>query len=232
MAKESEAAGTIESIVLVTIPAALIYFTGWAYLYYYLRAFSIDPSELEFDVETVLMYAAPPIFALCSAHSAAAGIILVGLVVCSLLLYWLTHRRHKTSSAAAAVPAAPHAVLQASGFVLKGLWALAATVIVATLLRPALRDIAIAKAQDNWKSAAVAIQAPVEEPQKGDPLAGLYENYKTCLLSRHLRMVFSDRDRYFILCIAKNNAATGALYEVRREDSALTSVRYITRPTK
>ena len=37
--KDSEASGTIESIVLVTIPAALIYFIGWAYLHYYLGAF-------------------------------------------------------------------------------------------------------------------------------------------------------------------------------------------------
>jgi hypothetical protein len=44
------------NFVIVTLPAILLYFLGWTYLYFYLSTFSIKISELKVDVDTVLVY--------------------------------------------------------------------------------------------------------------------------------------------------------------------------------
>jgi hypothetical protein len=41
-------------LVIATIPAVVLYFFGWAYLHFYLRAFSIDVSELSLDLHLLL----------------------------------------------------------------------------------------------------------------------------------------------------------------------------------
>jgi len=237
MADKEEGTGTIESIVLVTIPAALVYFIGWAYLHYYLSAFSIDLSELEFDLEGVLIYAAPPIVSMCTDHQLAAALLLLAMAAASLWLVRLVHRRHRNQKLAGALsypgnphPAAAHPLLHLPSFVLKGLWALVTMVCLVTLLRPALRDIAIARAQAAWDMNGVAIRAIVEQPEKDDPSYLLYAGYQTCMAARRLHLVFSDRNRYFMLCKGDPDFGSAALYEVRREDSALASVRYISRP--
>ena len=234
--KDSEASGTIESIVLVTIPAALIYFIGWAYLHYYLGAFAIDLSELELGVETVLIYAAPPLFSLWSAHKLMLGLGLFMLLVVSALLVWRIQRHHGSSSGGAAghvaatAPVRPEYVwLPTVTFVLKGLWAFVVMVGLAFLLTPALRDFANGKARVTWQDDSMPIEVTVEAPEKPDPL---HDNYRTCQEARHLHLVFSDKDRYFLLCTSAIDPDRGAVYEVRREDSVLASVRYVRSPGK
>jgi len=216
--KDSEASGTIESIVLVTIPAALIYFIGWAYLHYYLGAFSIDLSELELGVETVLIYSAPPLFSLVSAYKLAliAGLIVLALASAGLVWRLQVHHSSAASGAAghagASTAAQPEYVwLPTVTFILKGLWAFVVMVGLAFVLTPALRNFATGKARLTWRDDSLPIEVRVEE-------------------ARHLHLVFSDKDRYFLLCTSTIDPDRGAVYEVRREDSSLASVRYVRSP--
>ena len=48
-------------VLVATIPAVLIYFVGWAYLHFYLKVFGIGMSELDLDVQTILIYSYPVI---------------------------------------------------------------------------------------------------------------------------------------------------------------------------
>lgn len=229
--KDSEASGTIESIVLVTIPAALIYFIGWAYLHYYLGAFSIDLSELELGVETVLIYSAPPLFSLVSAHELALVAVLVVLVVASGALVWRLQRHHASSTAShAGAPAVVHPEyvwMPMLTFIMKGLWAFVVMVSLAFALTPGLRNFAIGKARLTWRDDSMPIEVRVEAPEKSD---AMHDNYRTCQEARHLHLVFSDKDRYFLLCTSAIDPDRGAVYEVRREDSSLASVRYVRSP--
>jgi len=232
--KDSEASGTIESIVLVTIPAALIYFIGWAYLHYYLGAFSIDLSELELGVETVLIYSAPPLFSLVSAYKLAliAGLIVLALASAGLVWRLQVHHSSAASGAAghagASTAAQPEYVwLPTVTFILKGLWAFVVMVGLAFVLTPALRNFATGKARLTWRDDSLPIEVRVEEPEKPD---AMHDNYRTCQEARHLHLVFSDKDRYFLLCTSTIDPDRGAVYEVRREDSSLASVRYVRSP--
>ena len=229
--KDSEASSTIESIVLVTIPAALIYFIGWAYLHYYLGSFAIDLSELDLGVETVLIYAAPPLFHLCAAYWPWLLALLLVLAAVSIWLVLRLQAQHTnavsgaTSHAGGLVPVRPGHVWQPMlAFLLKGLWAFVIMVGLALLLTPGLKDFAAAKARITWRDDSMPIEVRVEAPEKSD---SLHDNYRTCQEARHLHLVFSDKDRYFLLCTSTIDPDRGAVYEVRREDSALASVRYI-----
>ena len=229
--KDSEASGTIESIVLVTIPAALIYFIGWAYLHYYLGAFSIDLSELELGVETVLIYSAPPLFSLVSAYQLTLILALIALLVASGVLVWRLQRHHASSTAShAAAPAAVHPEyvwMPMLAFILKGLWAFVVMVSLAFALTPGLRNFAAGKARLTWRDDSMPIEVRVAEPEKPD---AMHDNYRTCQEARRLHLVFSDKDRYFLLCTSAIDPDRGAVYEVRRDDSSLASVRYVRSP--
>ncbi|WP_202356180.1 hypothetical protein [Mesorhizobium sp. 113-3-3] len=50
----------LEAIAAV-VPAALVYFSGWAYLSSYVGVFGIDATQLEIGVPTVLVYAFRPL---------------------------------------------------------------------------------------------------------------------------------------------------------------------------
>jgi hypothetical protein len=70
-----ESQKTIFDFVIVTLPGLLLYFLGWAYLYYYLRYFGISPSEAKLDAQTVLIYSYVPFYDVVASH----WIIVIGL---------------------------------------------------------------------------------------------------------------------------------------------------------
>src|SRR6266481_3594694 len=51
-------------LAIATLPAVLLYFFGWAFLHFYLKAFSIEVSELNLDLQTIFIYSVPPFRAL------------------------------------------------------------------------------------------------------------------------------------------------------------------------
>jgi hypothetical protein len=52
---------TITDLIVVTIPAVLLYFISWVYLYFYLGSFGVSVSELDLDVQTIFIYFLPPV---------------------------------------------------------------------------------------------------------------------------------------------------------------------------
>jgi len=266
--QEAEASGTFESVALVTIPAALIYFVGWGYLHFYLRAFAIDLSELDLGVETVLIYAVPPIFWLCGRNVLIVAALMLLLIGATGWLLWRLHKLHSRAAHAASPGGhAPHPVLHLLAFALKGGWMLVTTLLVAAALMPALKSVALARAGAAWRDDSVSIKVIVDRPDKLSKTADsrqtiqsherrelehsqravkpeaaykpvidsvpdtAYDDYDTCQQSRRLHLVFSDSDRYFLLCTSEIDPERGAVYEVRREDSALASVRYLRSPS-
>ena len=70
------------------------------------------------------------------------------------------------------------------------------------------------------------IQATVDKPAE---TFNAYEDYKSCMDRRALDLIFADHDGYFLLCVADINETGGTVFEVRRDDSKLVSVRTVRR---
>jgi hypothetical protein len=70
----------LSELALATAPLVLLYFIGWVYLHYYLRAFRIEVSELDLDLPTILIYSVRPVKALLLLYFPVVG-ALVGLVL-------------------------------------------------------------------------------------------------------------------------------------------------------
>jgi hypothetical protein len=48
--------------LIATVPAVVLYFTGWAY--FFLSTFGVNIAEIHMDTPTVFIYSAPPLYAL------------------------------------------------------------------------------------------------------------------------------------------------------------------------
>jgi hypothetical protein len=177
-----------------------------------------------------------PCSPLCSTHKLALSLSLVALLVVSVVLVRRLQRHHTSAAGGASAHAVASTAVRPEyvwlptlTFMLKGLWAFVVMVGLAFLLTPALRNFALGKAQVTWRDDSMPIEVVAEDPGKPDTL---HDNYQTCRDARHLHLVFSDKDRYFLLCTSAIDPDRGAVYEVRREDSALASVRYVRSPAR
>ena len=78
---QSDGKGLFE-LVIATIPMVMLYFVGWTYLYFYLKVFGIGISELDLDIQTILIYSYPPIQLLWRSYwPLIAGAIVILVVV-------------------------------------------------------------------------------------------------------------------------------------------------------
>lgn len=68
--------------LIATLPAVIVYFIGWAYLFFFLSDFSINITELNFDTTTVFIYAFAPIQIFVKNHWL---LTLVGILVAFIL---------------------------------------------------------------------------------------------------------------------------------------------------
>jgi hypothetical protein len=196
--------GKMFEVLVATIPPVLLYFTGWVYLYYYLISFGITVSELDLDIQTILIYSVPPIQILAKAfwYWIALGVLLLAGLM--WLVRWL-----KLS-----------AVLQV--FILFGVLA-----ILAVMLEPSIRQTAEQVADRRWTNVGISMQAMVNKPE-GTGDATWQDNYKRCSDRGALDLIFADKESYYMLCISGVDKARAVVYEVRR-DVGLVSVRFITR---
>ena len=71
----------IYEFVVATLPLVVVYYVGWAYLYFYLNSFGINISELHFDTTTIFIYAFAPISIVLRAHWLIILLVIVGIVV-------------------------------------------------------------------------------------------------------------------------------------------------------
>lgn len=204
--------------VVAIVPAAVAYYIGWAYLYYYLAAFGISSSELDLGIETIFIYAWPPIKILVSSY----WYVGVGLFALLASLRWLDKRYGLALGAS--LSRLRLNIGQAS-LVAQGLYLFVTLILIAFLLTPLIQLAAARQADQKWEYDGILIQALLSE---SDRKLAQHANYRLCSERRALDLIIADRDSYYMLCKSAINQVNAAVYEVRRE-FGLTSVRIITR---
>jgi hypothetical protein len=207
VASLSEGTKIISELLLVTLPAVLIYFLGWAYLYFYLGAFGINVSELDLDIQTVLIYSFPAIRGLISSYWYLVLIAVLALVA----IIWVLLRFN--------VP-----------LIVEGLVVFAFLICTAVLSYPFIRSVAEGAAKQNWPAAGARISAMSKGPE-GEGAIGrrFYAYYMACSDRDGLNLIFADKESYYMLCSSTKQGTTGLVFEVRR-DVGVVSVRMVERP--
>jgi hypothetical protein len=217
-------AKAVFEIALATLPAVLLYFVGWAYLHFYLRAFRIDVSELDLDLQTILIYSFRPLKALMLLYLAAVVVvILVVWILRSLIPTW----KEQTTRFYGRLIEAPALV---HGLVL---FTILALVAVASI--PTIRSVAAEAANEKW-TGAVDVRLPVqvlikesESKESGTKESNEWlDNYKTCSSTarRGLDLIFADKGSYYLLCTSPDDSTQGIIFEIRRE-TGLASIRFV-----
>jgi len=214
-----DAMGGLWAIVFATIPAALAYFSGWAYLYYYLAQFGIGISELNFSFETTLIYAAPPMEWIFRTYW-----LVVVLGVASLSFFILSPAA-RVLRVRSGLAAALKAMSRATPLV-NGLGAFATLALIAVLLAPMIRAAAISRADEKWTHVGVPIETMIELENATSVRHG---DYESCQSRRALNLIMADNSGYFMLCVGELNDSAGLVYEVRRDPMKLSSVRRVRR---
>lgn len=207
------------SAIVVATPAVIVYFLGWTYLNYYLGAFGIGIAELDLGVETIFIYSAP----------AATWLLktkwpwFVGIAVFwGIVVLWSCHLRGGIS---------PSVTSFLRKFFMFWYVQAIATFIGVTLLTmmiaPIVQKAAVTHVTEMWGRAGIKIRAMVESSESGSDER---RDYETCKKRDGLQLVFGDKNGYFMLCTSEIDDMDGVIYEVRRQDSALASVRRVSRP--
>jgi hypothetical protein len=218
-------------VVLATVPAILAYFLGWAYLHFYLSAFGFSESELDIGIQTIFVYAFPPIRLLL--NSCWDWLLINWLWVLIILsavfaMVWVCTRFLS--------PSAAHAVgrlVRRCGQLIpksplgQGVGTLLAVMALVFLTSPLIRKAAFAQADLKWVAEGVRLDAVLRESDAKERSATLV-NYKTCSERRALDLIFADRSAYYLLCISSVDPSNAVVFEVRR-DGGLASVRYVRR---
>jgi hypothetical protein len=202
------------SVVIALVPAAFAYFIGWTYLYYYLLEFGINVSELDLGVEAIIIYAVPPTLSVIKRYWWLVALVL-------LAAYGLMAYRHLIR-----LPRLNpnfYERIRTLHPLSKGVTWFFVLVAVVVVSAPLIQHVAIQRADDKWTRAGIPLQAPIEEPREA---TAEYKDYKTCIERRALDLVFADKNVYYLLCVSEINDDAGVVYEVRRTDSKLASVRW------
>ena len=217
--KQNDGKGLFE-LVFATIPAVLLYFVGWAYLYFYLKVFGIGISELDLDIQTILIYAYPPIKAFVASYWHLALVTIAAL----LISVWLARRY--APRAVKDKLAAFYKGVRGSSPITQGFQLFVVLLTLAFLAVPIVRTEAAQAADRKWVSEGVVIEAMVKEPETKEKSVW-YDSYKRCASRRALDLIFADKDAYYMFCISGLDE-TALVFEVRRE-VGLVSVRFIQR---
>jgi hypothetical protein len=216
----------ILEFIIATIPAVILYFVGWSYLYFYLGSFGINISELKLDLQTIFIYSYSPvrilIYVLC-----LYWWLLVVVIVLATILFMVVRRLlpaeriwHRVTTY---VPASP---------IIRTLIVVIAVVIIAPLvLVPWARWAATRAASRVWAGAAQQVVAVVSEKDfvdEKDQSASSLSNYRQCQNRAELGLIFSDDQAYYLLCRSLDDPNTGLVFEIRR-GGRLASVRFTDR---
>lgn len=222
--KEVGRAGVWGAILLAAAPV-LIYFLGWTYLNYYLEIFGVGVAELDIGVETVFIYAAPA--ALWFIKN-----IWLWLSISAVVLLLLGSRRwcgslvKRPAKHAGTTPRLP----ALNGYVQGALAVLIVSVGLTVIVKgipPYVKKAAHQGAARAWDYAGIKIEVATISSQSNP--AAWQQNFDACKRRRRLQLIFADKSAYYVLCPSEIDTH-GSIFEVRREDSHLASVRYVTRP--
>lgn len=206
--------------LVVTLPAVLLYFVGWAYLHYYLQAFGIGISELDLDLQTILLYSLPPFKILFSAYWPwILGGFFLAWLLAQLCRGIPARYRVRIGSTTSWAPKLPLLVRVPAILVLLFLAVIACAY--------AIRVAALQNADDKWTSEGTRIEAMVKAAE-GEGKSNIHSNYRSCNERRALDLIISDKEAYYILCISRVEPKSAIVFEVRRS-TGLASARLIQR---
>jgi hypothetical protein len=217
----------IYEFLVATLPAVVLYFVGWAYLYFFLGDFGINIAEIHFDTPTIFIYSFSPVQIAARAYGLWAVLGIIGAAVLAWLLVrlakrgWrvalasLLHRlRHEASQA-------PVGVRICSLIVVLVLFLLA--------LVPFLRWAAAQEKMQLWTNnseyVVALLGAGPKSTESPPPASPWLESYKQCSDAQALLLIYADDSAYYLLCKATASSSDGYVFEVRRE-FGLSSVRF------
>lgn len=213
----------IYEFLVATLPAVVLYFVGWAYLYFFLGAFGINIAEIYLDTTTIFIYAFSPFQIAAKAYGIWVLLGIVGIAV----LVWIVarfiprgwkaafkHARHKTSQSSIGIRI----------FLL-----IIAFVFLLLALLPILQWAAIRQKMQVWAGNGGYIVPLLHEeaskqtaPSQPSPWR---ESYMQCSDQQALLLIYSDEKAYYVLCKSNEDSNEGYVFEVRR-DFGLSSVRF------
>ena len=217
----ADGSNALSELVIATIPAVLLYYAGWVYLLFYLQAFGIEISELDFDTQTIFIYSVPPfrMFLLSFWHWLLLGIMVLAVIMWLSRKFATQKAKHKLASCLT--------WFRRGSPLKKGLGIFAGLLLLIALFHPVIRWSATEAANRKWDAQGIRIQAMIKNSIPREESAW-EENYKRCSSRQALDLIFSDKESYYMLCISSHDKTSAVVFEVRR-DVGLTSVRLIKR---
>lgn len=220
--------------LIVTIPAVVLYFIGWGYIYYYLDAFGISIAEIHTDAPTIFLYSLPVVQHVLPVvqhvllkYMALFIIFFIFLPGVLLGIYWQSDENYrnniKNAFAVTRSRAATMSVWAKLAIMIIVLW------ISAFGMVPIIDRAALDTAKRVWNDSAVVIALPRSEtPLPSDPIepSPWKDQYDACSKQESLRLIYSDDSTYYLLCTNDDDkSGQGVVFEVRRKEG-LISVRF------
>jgi hypothetical protein len=209
--------------LIATLPAVILYFIGWGYLFFFLRDFGVNITELNFDTATIFIYAFAPIQIIVMNH----WVLAIASVMSIIILFLVIPLR---------LPIVLAGLREWSGRIPIFSKILVGAIIFIVFLfgiLPLLRSAAFEKKQEIWSGDANYV-LPLLIGEAGRPASTKQDlswrdrfinSYTQCSDQEALRLVFSDEKVYYLLCKSAVNGNEGYIFEVRHE-GGLTSVRF------
>jgi hypothetical protein len=219
-----ESQKTIFDFVIVTLPGLLLYFLGWAYLYYYLRYFGISPSEAKLDAQTVLIYSYVPFYDVVASHWIITTVTCV-LVIFLIFKKWSlpdgmskffmeTSRPISTLSPIARI------------FSLTFIILLLLLLILSFILIPLAKRAAVDAELHQWTNGSQGLTAFLKKEDSSESnssLANWTKNFDQCYERNELSPIFSNDTTFFLLCRAEIDKNSGVVFEISKEKGLLSA---------
>lgn len=224
--------------VATTAPAVVVYFIGWAYLYYFLGSFGINIGEIHTDAATIFIYSFP-VFRSVAQLAVFDGVDFfwpaVIFIVAVVLTILATIRapgpldvmrvspddgRYKKLRRAVAAIVGRYPLIR--------YLAIAGLVVIAVIaVNMATERTAFEATRRVWNGKAISAVALVKNEPNPDEWR---TQYAGCSKSQALLLIYADDKAYYLLCKNSDASTDGTVFEVRR-DNGLSSVRYVAKGT-
>ena len=210
--------------LIATVPAIVLYFIGWAYLYFYFSSFGINIAEIHLDTSTVFIYAFSPLAIVVKAYWPWIAPLTVIIVAVVLIITTLMPRKSRNEIKQIyrwvrdKVPIGVTTLLMIIGLL-----------IFLSALVPVVKWAAIQQRKQVWageRPVSMVVLVEGSKPKAEADPAQVRESYMQCSDQQALLSIFSDDKAYYLLCKSVENSDVGYVFEVRRE-FGLSSVRFV-----
>jgi hypothetical protein len=187
-------------------------------LHYYLQAFGISISELDLDLQTILLYSLPPF----KIWFGTYWFWIIGAFSLAWLLIFISRRIPRkwkdTIGAAFNYLSNLPSLIRITAFLISLL-------VLVMVCAFAIRVAALQNADGKWASEGTQIDVLAKEAD-GERRTEAHSNYRACSDRRALDLIISDKEAYYILCISSVEPKSAIVFEFRRS-TGLASARLI-----